>query len=96
MRRIGALIISALVVLALAPATSSAAQNGLRGQPQMFRVDAESIEVRFTTDEKLADGVHVAIPYHSRRGAGAGARGGLADPRPLPRTGDDRRDPAVR
>lgn len=78
MRRVTSLIVSSLVALALAPATSSAADNSLRGQPQMFRVDAQTVEVRFTTDKRLSDGVRVAIVDHAgvRSATAAGRHGG--------------------
>jgi hypothetical protein len=53
MRRIAALTLPALSVLALPPAVSGATANDLRGAPQMFRVSAATVRVQFTTDRRL-------------------------------------------
>lgn len=67
MSRLSVLIATALAVLAVAPAVSSAADNALRGQPQMFRISAQTVQVKFTTDQRVGrNGVRVAI---GQRGA---------------------------
>ena len=47
-------ITAALAAAALAPAAALAADNDLRGQPQAFKIDAKTVQVRFVTDDKLA------------------------------------------
>lgn len=60
MTRLAKITASALAVAALAPAAASA--NDLRGAPQMFRVDADTVQVKFVTDKKVArNGVRISI-----------------------------------
>ena len=49
MSRLPTLTAVALAVAAIAPATSSAADNALHGQPQMFRVSPTTVRVTFVT-----------------------------------------------
>ena len=53
MARLSTLTAAALAVAVIAPATSSAADNALHGQPQMFRVSPTTVRVNFVTDKKL-------------------------------------------
>ena len=53
MSRLPTLTAVALAVAAIAPATSSAADNALHGQPQMFRVSPTTVRVTFVTDNTL-------------------------------------------
>ncbi len=49
------ILISALLAAAtVSPAAALAADNELRGQPQAYLVDEDTVRVQFTTDEKLA------------------------------------------
>lgn len=53
MTRITKITASALAVAALAPAGAIAAHNALRGAPQMYRVDNDTVQVKFVTDKKV-------------------------------------------
>ncbi len=56
------LIASALAVAAFTPAVASADHNALRGAPQMVRVDADTVQVKFVTDQRLArNGARIAV-----------------------------------
>lgn len=67
MPRLFILIAAVLAALAVSPVVSSAATNALRGQPQMYRISAQTVQVKFTTDKRIArNGVRVAV---SDRGA---------------------------
>ena len=60
MTRLSKITASALAVAALAPGPAGA--NDLRGAPQMVRVDADTVQVKFTVDEKIArSGARVAV-----------------------------------
>lgn len=62
MTRLPKITVSALAVAALAPAGAVAAHNALRGAPQMYRVDGDTVQVRFVTDKKVGrDDVKVAV-----------------------------------
>ena len=62
MSRFTKLTAAALALAAALPAASSAAENELRGAPQMFRVNAQTVQVKFVTDEAIGrDGVRVAV-----------------------------------
>ena len=55
MTRLATLTASALAVAALAvPASAMADHNALRGAPQLFQVDSDTVEVTFATDKKIA------------------------------------------
>ena len=62
MPRITKITASLLAVAALAPAGAIAADNALRGAPQMYRLDDETVQVRFGTDQKVGrNDVKVAV-----------------------------------
>ena len=62
MSRITKVTASVLAVAALAPAGAIAAHNALRGAPQMYRVDDDTVQVKFVTDKKVGrNGVKVAV-----------------------------------
>lgn len=53
MSRITTITASVLAVAALAPAAGIAAHNALRGAPQMYRVDDQTVQVNFVTDKAV-------------------------------------------
>lgn len=62
MARITKITASALAVAALAPAGAIAAHNALRGAPQLYRVDDDTVQVKFVTDKKVGrNDVKVAV-----------------------------------
>lgn len=64
MTRLTTLVASALTVAALAPATAGASTNALRGQPQLERLDADTVRVTFVADERIGDeGVRVGVNH---------------------------------
>jgi hypothetical protein len=62
MTRLQTIAASALAVAAIAPATAAADTNALRGAPQMFQVDSDTVQVNFTADKRIArNGARIAI-----------------------------------
>lgn len=62
MSRLSTITASVLAVTALAPAGAVAAHNALRGAPQMYRVDDETVQVKFVTDKQVGrNDVKVAV-----------------------------------
>ena len=69
MSRLATFVASSLVVAVTAPALSLAAgDNELRSAPQMFRVDADTVQLKFATDKPVRKGdIRIAVA-----GAGTG------------------------
>ena len=62
MSRLARITAAALAVTALAPAAGLASHNPLRGAPQMFRVDSQTVQVKFVTDKAVTrNGAKVAV-----------------------------------